>query len=681
MTSGLGDAATAARLRRFLSIALTLTVWAGGLAGTAAGLPPVPSAAVAQAQGVQAVTSANTAVTAGLIAQPASPATQFAIIDNPAHGTVTVGVGTFTYTPAPGYVGADAFHYVVAGEASPVPATVDVQVLSTAVAPPSLGTACTDLGPAFTPVCAAISDVTTPLVQTCSAVAPLDACSTLGGNKHGLVSACFDVITGQLAVACKAIDTAAQLVASQCRVVNAPTDYCALYSGTAIGDPTIRSYLAGPVHKALQQQNQLGLTLPLRDALLPATHNSFNSTNANTPPTLSGMDPDQLYSMTRQLDMDLRALEIDMHWFPHLGAPGGYTPILCHGFTNHLGCTFERTAASGLQEIRGWLDAHPEAVIMLYVENRLDDPVDDVSKSFPAGTAVIESTLGRNSARDIIFRPAQLGAGASCATQPIPLDVSFAQVQATGKQVLLYTNSGCGLDAGWDAIFFNDSNVLESGDPLTIQYPDCTYTREQYETKWTRFFDSSTLVDALAGGGSGQLMSPAQIHTMTRCGVNMPSPNFLDPQTGQLEGFVWSWAYGQPLSGPTQQCAIHNGDGRFQAEACGQFVSYACHGADGWHVTPALGEAGGGATACATAFPGSAFSVPRNGYQNELLKTAKAQAGADRVWLAYAGGGDGNWTGAPAPTSPLPNAAPPPLAAIPPVLASAPGLPFASLPR
>jgi hypothetical protein len=661
----------ASRRRWWAPIALLVVVVAGGYPQTAIGLPPGPFAAGAQPQNVQTVTTSATAVTAGLVGAPANPSTRFAIVDAPAHGSVTGSGATFTYTPAKGYVGADAFHYVaVDGSTTSAPATVEVQVLSTATAPPSLATACTDLGPAFTPVCSAISDVTTPLVQGCSTLASTAACSVFGGNQHGLVSACFDAITGQLAVACKTIDAALQLQASQCRVVNAPTDYCALYSGSAIGDRAVQQYLAGPVHQALQQQYQLGLGLPLRHALVPATHNSFNYTNANTPPTLSGLDPDQLYSLTQQLDLDMRSLEIDMHWFPHLGAPGGYAPILCHGFDNHLGCTFERPAAAGLQQIRGWLDAHPDAVIILYVENRLDDPVDDVSKSLPAGAAVIENTLGRNSARDLVFRPEQLQAGASCATQAIPLDASLAQIQATGKQVLMYANSGCGRDPGWDAIFFNDSNVLEQGEPVAVHYPDCHFSRTQYQNTWTRFFDSNTLIDALFGGGTTQPMSGSQIQQMVRCGTNAPSINFLDPHTGQLEGFVWSWAYGQPLASPTQQCAVHNAAGRFQAEACGQVLPYVCGAANGWHLTAARGVFDDGAAACAAEFPGSGFAVPRNGYQNELLKTAKAQAGIDRVWLEYTDRGNGSdWVTGPSPAPPPAPApgiagAPPPVSVV-----------------
>jgi hypothetical protein len=648
-----------------------LVAWSGA---AVMGLPGLASAASAEPQNVVAVTTTATPVSAGLVAVPANPATQFAIVTPPANGTATVSGATFTYTPANGYVGTDAFSYATTdGVTVSTPATVGVTVMSPASAPPSLATACTDLGPAFTPVCTAIGDVTNPVVNACSTVGSVAACSWFGGNKHGLISACFDVATGQLESACKTLDAAAQLVASQCRVINGPIDYCALRNGSPIGNRSVQQYLAGPVHRALAQQYRLNMTLPLGQTQLPATHNSFNYTNANVPPTLSGMDPDQLYSLVDQLDLDMRFIELDLHWYPSLGAPGGYQPILCHGFDNHLGCTFEGPASKGLQEIRGWLDAHPDQVIVLYIENRLDDPVDDVTKSLPAGAAVIESTLGNTSARDLLFRPSQVQPGSSCDTQPIPLGVTMAQILASGKQVLMYTNSGCGQNAAWDALGFNDSNVAEKGRPVTVAYPDCYFSRAQYESSYTRFFDSSTLVDVLAGGGNAQPMTSADIHEMMKCGANAPGPNFLDPQADQLAGFSWSWSYGQPVSSPTQQCAVHSGDGRFQAEACGQFLNYACQAPDGWHISSGAGQFAGGALGCAGQ---GAFAVPRTGYENELLKTAKAQAGVDRVWLAYTAGNDGNWsmgsTPPPAPSAQLRPVTP----SLPPNPVEMPDMPF-----
>lgn len=596
---------------------------------------PPPIAPTTTAQNLQAVTAQSTPVTAGLVAVPARADHRFVMVTAPAHGSVTLQQATFTYTPAQDYVGTDSFSYAVDnGDTPSAPATVSLDVLSSAApSAPNLATACSDLGSSFSPLCSAIATVSAPLVQGCSAAAPTDFCKTFGGDLYSLAAGCFTSLSGQSATLCKAVATALQGIASQCRVLGAPDDFCALFSGSAIGDREVRAYQTSPVHRALQQQWQLGLSLPLRDALVPATHNSFNYTNASTPPALSGLDPDQLYSFTQQLNMDIRGMELDVHWFPSVKT-GANAPLLCHAQPNHIGCTIERTLADGLQEIRAWLDAHPDQVIILDVEEHLDDQIDDVSQSFPAAAAVIESTLGKTSAKDLILRPGEPGADGSCSNHKIPLDLSPAQILAAGKQVLIYS-SGCGHDAGWDAIIHDQSNRLQgpSTDFGDSQYSDCHFSRAQYESSWTRFYDSSTLVDAVSGSGTALPVSPAQIRQMVRCGVDMPSINFLDPHTEQLRSYVWSWAYGQPLASASQACAVHNGDGYFQAEACGQLLAYACDDGNNWQVTRERGAFADGEAACATEYPGSHFAVPRNGYQNELLKTAKTQASTDRVWL------------------------------------------------
>ncbi|HWU69122.1 MAG TPA: Ig-like domain-containing protein [Stenotrophobium sp.] len=622
-------------LIRKLAAVAVLALLAGCGGGHEGANPGHPPDATATAQDIEAVTAQSTPVTAGLVAVPVGDAIRFVIVTSPAHGSVTLDQATFTYTPNADYVGADRFSYAVDnGGASSAAASVSLSVLSDAAPPaPDLATACNDLGSSFSPLCSAIAAVTAPLVQGCSAAAPAGFCKAFGGDLYSLAAGCFTSLSGQSATLCKAVATALQGVASQCRALGAPDDFCALFSGSAIGDREVQAYQGGPVHRALQQQWQLGLSLPLREALVPATHNSFNYTNASTPPSLSGLDPDQFYSFTQQLDMDIRGLELDVHWFPSVRT-GAFAPLLCHAETNHIGCTIERTLADGLQEIRTWLDAHPDQVIVLDVEEHLDDPVDDVSQSFPAAAAAIESTLGKTSAKDLILRPGEPGAAGSCGDHPIPLDLSPAQILAAGKQVLIYS-SGCGHDSGWDAIVHDERNRLQgpSTDFGSSQYPDCHFTRAQYESSWTRFYDSSTLIDVLTGSGTAQPVTPAQIREMVRCGVDMPSINFLDPHTEQLRSFVWSWAYGQPLANPAQRCAVHNDAGYFQAEACGQSLAYACSDGSAWQVTTAHGAFADGEKNCAAWFPGTHFAVPRNGYQNELLKAAKAQTGVSRVWL------------------------------------------------
>src|SRR6202008_3713539 len=96
-------------------------------------------------------------------------------------------------------------------------------------------------------------------------------------------------------------------------------------------------------------QSRLGYALPFTAITLLHTHNSFNATGDTTPPTISGTDANQLYSLTDQLRMDIRASEGDVHWMPgREGTPqsDGFEPMVCHGYTDngapHVGCSYER---------------------------------------------------------------------------------------------------------------------------------------------------------------------------------------------------------------------------------------------------------------------------------------------------------------------------------------------------
>src|ERR687883_279318 len=65
------------------------------------------------------------------------------------------------------------------------------------------------------------------------------------------------------------------------------------------------------VDRALDTQYELGSALPLRNAPWIGTHNSFNS--SSEPPTLSGLDNNQVLSLPDQLDIGVRSLELDAH--------------------------------------------------------------------------------------------------------------------------------------------------------------------------------------------------------------------------------------------------------------------------------------------------------------------------------------------------------------------------------
>ena len=118
-------------------------------------------------------------------------------------------------------------------------------------------------------------------------------------------------------------------------------------------------------------QYALGNDLPLRDAPWVGTHNSFNSI-AEMGNTLSDTDSNQQLSLLDQLSIDVRSIELDVHSFTG-------RQVVCHARgadQGHAGCSVEKDFATVLDEIGGWLRAHRDQVLLLYLEDNLDDQAD-----------------------------------------------------------------------------------------------------------------------------------------------------------------------------------------------------------------------------------------------------------------------------------------------------------------
>jgi len=139
---------------------------------------------------------------------------------------------------------------------------------------------------------------------------------------------------------------------------------CTPVDGRAISEAQVDAYESGWVHRALSLQRGLDASAPLADEQLPHTHNSFNASSyrlgsTSYYPTLTNQDPNQVYSLTDQLRMDVRAIEIDVHWWPSpFGnlSTGGKWVTMCHGDSSqvpgvHIGCTWDRPFQDGLDEV------------------------------------------------------------------------------------------------------------------------------------------------------------------------------------------------------------------------------------------------------------------------------------------------------------------------------------------
>jgi hypothetical protein len=125
---------------------------------------------------------------------------------------------------------------------------------------------------------------------------------------------------------------------------------------------------------------------------------------------------------------------------------------------------------------------------------------------------------------------------------------------------------------------------------------------------------------------------------MVRCGANIIGLDQLTPEDPRLAALVWSWAQDEPPAG-VGACAYQGADARFRSDTCRTRRHFACvDSASGWHVSKASGRPEEGQKACAK--ERMTYSVPANGFRNQLLAEAKAAAKVAEVWLAYQRTGD-----------------------------------------
>jgi hypothetical protein len=418
---------------------------------------------------------------------------------------------------------------------------------------------------------------------------------------------------------------------------------CASVDGRDLTEAAMQTYEKSWTHRALGLQRQLDARVPLIRALVPHTHNSFNSFAYQA--TVSGSDANQAVSLTDQLRLDMRGIEIDVHWAPSPTADpndNGMAPIMCHGepvdvevTTVHGGCTIERHLRDGLAELRQWLIAEEDAgrrpFVILYLENALDNDV----TAHNAAARTIEAELGPWVLRTPKRRP--------CA--PMPLDTTRQQILDSGHRVLIVGNCGPGAWGSW--VHERGPRWDESSSGPGADYPgikNCAAERAavDYAHHWIRRWEDSTWLTTMAGG-TGSDLTVEETGAMVRCGVNMPGFDQLRAGDARLAALVWSWAQDEPVERAGADCASQGGaGGRFHARTCTDLLRFACvDGAGAWHVTRSVGRWDSGSRACARAFPGSRFAVPANGYENTRLHDA-APKGVS-VWLDYRRTGN-DWT-------------------------------------
>ena len=237
----------------------------------------------------------------------------------------------------------------------------------------------------------------------------------------------------------------AEAGAAECRKAGAPDENCVMPAGHDNLGAERAAYANSWVHRAAQFQYRLGSSLPLRDAQWLGTHNSFNSfANGET---VSHLDSNQQLSLAQQLDLDIRSLELDLHWIRSAHASGSEAAVVCHGRgaeEQHAGCTTEPLLSDVLPELATWLDAdgHRDQVLLLYLEDNLGN-----AAGYAQAVAQLEAGLKRADGSSLIFHPDPADRTDKGCTN-LPLDVSRDDVVAAGAQVVMVGNCRSGWAVG-----------------------------------------------------------------------------------------------------------------------------------------------------------------------------------------------------------------------------------------
>jgi hypothetical protein len=436
---------------------------------------------------------------------------------------------------------------------------------------------------------------------------------------------------------CVGAEKVGERASAECRRPGVASDeQCAeVPAGHRVIRSEVDDYQSSDVHRRLALQYALAGDVPFANAPWLGTHNSFNNTDEF--PTASHTDSNQQLSLVDQLRIDMRKLEIDVHWVRSARAGGDYAPVVCHARgadEMHAGCTTERLLGDVMAPVAGWLNGHPDQVLLLYIEDNVQQSTLEGRVSASDGHAetarVLEHALvSADGSRSLVYHPP---AGAGCAA--LPLSLTRDAVLAAGAQVVIV--SGCDGSAGWrQAIFDWNPSHQESGGGSWSCPAEGTPERTVYDATLIRRFEDATWVSAAVDpGGRPYYESGVTAPTaaaMTRCGVDLIDFDEILPTDPRLDAVIWSWAAGEPSA--AGDCAAQGSDGRWRARDCDQRHRAACRAADGtWSATPKPVRLRDAAARCARL--GAAFAVPRTGRENDLLLRARAADGGD-VWLAH----------------------------------------------
>lgn len=417
------------------------------------------------------------------------------------------------------------------------------------------------------------------------------------------------------------------------------------------------------LQNALRVQRQLAYGRTLCSAQLPGTHNSaitmadgygaedhvFEGYLRYISWLKHGLHVhtnDQLFSLTDQLQMGVRFIELDVHWFDNdlrIAHCGGFHSKLLDEFVSvinrvaralgsdiqwdseTIGCKpsmssipadQQRHLNDALKEVAAWLhnDANKDEFLMLFI--------DDETNLFRwKKVQTLVKYLEANFKKEEVLIPGDMARYKGWPTLRELID--------SGKRIMVMSGADYSARAG--DVLFVKGNVCHWYEPsLPFEaYPACRFVpsgRGPLDVKETIFRPETSEIEYAflnADGHFGRnehLLDEKSIPPIVQCGVNIPSPDNVTPK--RMESMVWAFSRSSELE-PGKCVALMRGAPHWQSVDCSApgFVAGCVSSTDihRWQLGSDSIPERFANESCAKLSASFKYEAPASGYENHIL--------------------------------------------------------------
>lgn len=326
----------------------------------------------------------------------------------------------------------------------------------------------------------------------------------------------------------------------------------------------------------------------------------------------------QFLSLTDQMRMGVRHLEVDIWWGPvekdivvcHSPVPlypvfnvtraAAAANISLSWVPDKMSCVgTKRQFVEVLEEVRDFmvLPENAQDLFVLYLDTKFYLSPDQVSQANKEISAVFGSLLWK-------------------ASDGNPLQVRVKDMLAAGKRLLIENQKECWAEAssGEQVVFYPALWTHQFNAESLAEFPSCGVEGDSqwYGKQWVRALDGSFTEAA------------------TRCGVQIVSGDYTNPD--DMKFYVWSWDFSEPSL--ATGCTAMLPNGRWATLDCSTPLPFACAAeasADSGDLSSWSVDLGYLAAADQVRCPtGFRFAAPHNGFANNRLTVAGL---GQTIWL------------------------------------------------